>query len=150
MDFLRWLSSLRTPALDSFFSALTHLGGETIFMVLAIAIFWCLSKRCGYFILVTCFFGTVFNQFLKIACRVPRPWVLDGTFPIVEAARADAGGYSFPSGHTQNAVGTFGALYLYNKNRTLRIICAALVVLVPFSRMYLGVHTPLDVGVAFL
>lgn len=150
MDFLRALASIRTPALDAFFSALTHLGGETVFMVLAIAIFWCISKRCGYFILVAGFFGTVFNQFLKIACRVPRPWVLDESFPIVEAARADAGGYSFPSGHTQNAVGTFGALFLCTKNRVLRIICAVLVVLVPFSRMYLGVHTPLDVGVAFL
>ncbi len=150
MNFLYWLASVRTPALDAFFSALTHLGGETVFMVLAIAIFWCLSKRCGYFILVAGFFGTIFNQFLKIACRVPRPWVLDPNFPIIEAARADAGGYSFPSGHTQNAVGTFGALYLCTKNRTLRIFCALAVILVPFSRMYLGVHTPLDVGVAFL
>ena len=150
MNFLHLLASLRTPALDAFFSALTHLGGETVFMVLAIAIFWCISKRCGYFILVTGFFGTAVNQFLKIACRVPRPWVLDANFPIVEAARADAGGYSFPSGHTQNAVGTFGALFAYHNNRILRIVCALAVILVPFSRMYLGVHTPLDVGVAFV
>ena len=50
-------------------------------------------------------FGTLANQFLKILCRVPRPWVLDPGFTIVESARAAATGYSFPSGHTQNAVG---------------------------------------------
>ena len=32
----------------------------------------------------------------------------------------------------------------------MRIVCVVLMLLVPFSRMYLGVHTPLDVGVAFL
>ena len=32
----------------------------------------------------------------------------------------------------------------------MRIVCAVLMVLVPFSRMYLGVHTPLDVGVSFV
>ena len=46
------------------------------------------------------FFGTLVNQFLKLVCRVPRPWVRDPNFTIVEAARADATGYSFPSGHT--------------------------------------------------
>ena len=95
-------------------------------------------------------FGTLANQFLKILCRVPRPWVLDPGFTIVESARAAATGYSFPSGHTQNAVGTFGAIGLLAKRRWVKIACLALVLLVPFSRMYLGVHTPLDVGVAFL
>ena len=32
----------------------------------------------------------------------------------------------------------------------MRIVCAVLLVLVPFSRMYLGVHTPLDVSVSFV
>jgi len=68
----------------------------------------------------------------------------------VEAARAEATGYSFPSGHTQSAVGIFGALARWNKQRWLRILCTALCLLVPFSRMYLGVHTPADVGVSFL
>lgn len=91
-------------------------------------------------------FGTLANQFLKITCRVPRPWALDPDFAIVEAARAAATGYSFPSGHTQNAVGTFGAIALQTKQRWVRWACIALLLLVPFSRMYLGVHTPLDVG----
>ena len=95
-------------------------------------------------------FGTVGNQWLKIACRIPRPWVLDPNFTIVESARAAATGYSFPSGHTQNAVGTFGAMALRTERKWVRGVCIALIVLVPFSRMYLGVHTPLDVGVAFL
>ena len=150
MEFLRLLESARLPALDAFFSAVTYLGDELAFMALALLLFWCVDKRMGYYVFVVGLFGTLANQFLKILCRVPRPWVLDPGFTIVESARAAATGYSFPSGHTQNAVGTFGAIGLLTKRRWVKIACLALVLLVPFSRMYLGVHTPLDVSVAFL
>ena len=65
----------------------------------------------------------------------------------MEDAIEGASGYSFPSGHTQTSVGTFGGIAAVNKNKIVRWICIAIAVIVPFSRMYLGVHTPLDVGV---
>lgn len=150
MEFLRLLESIRIPALNVFFSGITYCGDEIAFMVAAFALFWCVNKRTGYYAFLVGLFGTVGNQWLKIACRIPRPWVLAPEFTIVESARAAATGYSFPSGHTQNAVGTFGAIALTTKRKWVRGVCIALIVLVPFSRMYLGVHTPLDVGVAFL
>lgn len=150
MEILKLLASIRTPAMNAFFSAVTYLGDELAFMALALLIFWCVDKRTGYYCFVVGLFGTLANQFLKIVCRVPRPWVLDPSFTIVESARAAATGYSFPSGHTQNAVGTFGAIGLMTKNKAVKTVCFALCLLVPFSRMYLGVHTPMDVGVAFL
>ena len=150
MGFLRLLEAARVPALDAFFSGVTYFGDELAFMTLALLIFWCVDKRMGYYCFAVGLFGTLGNQFLKILCRVPRPWVLDPSFTIVESARAAATGYSFPSGHTQNAVGTFGSVGLLAKRRWVKLVCLALVLLVPFSRMYLGVHTPLDVGVAFL
>ena len=149
MGFLRLLESIRIPALNVFFSGITYCGDEIAFMVVAFALFWCVNKRTGYYAFLVGLFGTVGNQWLKIACRIPRPWVLDPNFTIVESARAAATGYSFPSGHTQNAVGTFGAMALRTERKWVRGVCITLIVLVPFSRMYLGVHTPLDVGVAF-
>ena len=110
MTVLRMLESLRVPAMDGLMQAVTELGSEVFFLVVALVLFWCVSKQEGYYLLTVCFFGTVLNQFLKLLCRVPRPWVLDPEFTIVESARADATGYSFPSGHTQNSVGTFGVL----------------------------------------
>ena len=154
MGFLRLLEGIRNPVFDFFFSAITYLGDETAFMAIAIAIFWCVSKKDGYYILSVGFIGTVINQFLKLAFRIERPWVKDPNFTIVESAREAATGYSFPSGHTQSSVGTFGAIAYTYKTRWLRICAIALCVLVPFSRMYLGVHTPLDVlvsvGIALL
>ena len=110
MGFLRFLESIRTPILDRFFSVITEIGGETTLLVLGFLFFWCIDKKQGYFTLLCGLFGTVINQGLKLMCKVPRPWVIDKNFTIVESAREAATGYSFPSGHTQNVTGTFGSL----------------------------------------
>ena len=150
MDFLYWLEGLRVPVLNEFMLAITYLGDEIAFLVVALILIWCADKRAGYYVLSVGFLGTIANQFMKLWFRIPRPWVLDENFTILEQAREGASGYSFPSGHTQSSVGTFGAIAYVTKSKVLRWLCLAAVILVPFSRMYLGVHTPLDVGVAVL
>lgn len=150
MKFLEFLESIRTPFFDAFFSAVTHFGEETIFIVVGLIFFWCISKKQGYYILSIGFAGTVINQFLKLWFRIPRPWVRNPDFKPIESAIGEATGYSFPSGHTQTSVGVFGGIGRIFKNTAIRIICAALCLLVPFSRMYLGVHTPADVCVSFV
>lgn len=148
MQFLYFFERIRTPIIDEFMLFVTQLGEETAFLVLALIVFWCVDKYKGYYILGVGFIGTIFNQFLKLCFRIPRPWVIDGGFQIVERAREAASGYSFPSGHTQSAVGTFGSLAYITKNSWVRWSAIIIAVLVPFSRMYLGVHTPLDVFVS--
>ena len=150
MELLYWFETIRTPALDTAMSLVTRLGEETFFMVAALFVFWCVDKRRGYYLLAVGFTGTLINQWLKIVCRVPRPWVRDPHFTIVESARDGAAGYSFPSGHTQSAVGVFGGVARFTRRWWLRCVCVVLLLLVSVSRMYLGVHTPADVGVSFL
>lgn len=150
MSFLYFLEDIRNPVLDLIFSLITLFGEETVFMAVGMIVFWCVSKQKGYYLLSVGFVGTVINQFLKITFRIPRPWIKDPGFTIVESAREAASGYSFPSGHTQTSVGLFGGLALKFKGRALRIASIALCVLVPLSRMYLGVHTPADVGVSIV
>ncbi len=148
MSFLYFLEGLRNPICDIFFSFITLFGEETLFMALGLIFFWCISKSQGYYLLCTGFIGTMINQFLKMLFRVPRPWIKDPNFTIVESAREAATGYSFPSGHTQTSVGFFGGVARANKTPWLRIAAIAMCVLVPLSRMYLGVHTPHDVIVS--
>lgn len=150
MGILYALESIRTPVLDRVMSVLSELGGEMAFLVVAIAVFWCVSKRTGYYLMLSGFFGILINQFLKIVCCVPRPWVRDPNFTIVESARAEATGYSFPSGHTQNAVALYGGIARTTRRTWLRVACILLAAGIAFSRMYLGVHTPLDVGVSLV
>lgn len=150
MELLYALESIRTPFLDKLMGLVTNLGGEAVFIVAAIVVFWCLNKSCGYYMMTVGFAGTIINQFLKLWFRIPRPWVKDPNFTIVESARAEATGYSFPSGHTQNAFAVFGAPARFFKNTALRIVFIFLIALTAFSRMYVGVHTPLDVGVSLI
>lgn len=154
MEFLQFLEGLRTPLFNAIFQFFTFFGEETLFMVISLAVFWCIDKKNGYFLLYISFLGNLFNQFLKMAFAVPRPWVLNERFTIVESARAQATGYSFPSGHTQSAAGLFFGIARFRRELWIRILCVAITLLVAFSRMYLGVHTPADVltslGVALL
>lgn len=150
MDILYALEKIRTPFWNGVMSAVTQLGGEVIFIVAAVVVFWCVSKWEGYYLMTIAFCGTVLNQFLKLICRVPRPWVRDPNFTIVESARAEATGYSFPSGHTQNVIGLFGGMARWGGRRWVRLGLTALALVIAFSRMYLGVHTPADVGVSLV
>lgn len=92
---------------------------------------------------------------LKLVFMRPRP----SFFAPLTAAT----GYSFPSGHTLNAVvlaGLLGLLAAQGRSRRARVVIAVLVAcsvgLVGLSRVYLGVHYPSDVlgsvlfGVAWL
>ena len=145
MSILYLLEGIRMPVLNEIMLLITKLGEETAVLVAAMVVYWCVDKRKGYYLMTVGFVGTLANQFLKLTCRVPRPWVQDPDLTILEDAREAATGYSFPSGHSQSAVGTFGSIAVFTGNPLLKGICIAICVLVPFSRMYIGVHTPADV-----
>lgn len=145
MEFLYFLEKLRVPVLNELMLLITHLGEETAFLAIAIIVFWCVDKYQGYYLMGVGLLGNMANQFLKLLCRIPRPWVRDPNFHALEDAIPEADGYSFPSGHSQTAVGTFGCLAVTQKKKLIRAICIAFMILVPFSRMYVGVHTPADV-----
>ena len=150
MEFLYLLEKIRVPVLNEFMLAITRLGEETAFLVIALVLFWCVDKYVGYYTLSVGFIGTIANQFMKLWFRIPRPWILDSDFTILEQAREAASGYSFPSGHTQSAFGTFGSIAYTTQKNKIRIAAIVIPLLVALSRMYVGVHTPLDVGVSIL
>lgn len=150
MEVLYFFESIRNPFLNVVMTVFTYLGSEIAFLAFALTIYWCVDKKRGYFVMSVGYIGVIINQILKICFMIPRPWVLDKNFTIVESARADAEGYSFPSGHTQNAVGTYGSIARFLKKKWATIASVAMIIAVAVSRMYLGVHTPLDVGVSLL
>ena len=65
MELLYFLEGLRNPPLDFIMSLITRFGDETLFMAMALVMFWCVDKFRGYLVLCVGFMGTLINQFLK-------------------------------------------------------------------------------------
>lgn len=147
MSLLYFFESIRNPVLDIIGAGITFFGSETFLFVLIALVFWCIDKQLGYRIAFSYIVASTANNIMKVLFRVPRPWVQDPDFTVVESVRDGATGFSFPSGHS-NAIGVFGTTFFMNTKHTwIKIVSVALMVLVPISRMYVGVHTPLDVAV---
>ncbi len=148
MTFLWMLEGIRNPFLDKLMQCATYFGQEIIIIIVICMFYWCIDKRFAYLLGFTYFTAGLCVQALKITFRIPRPWVLDPEFQAVESALPAATGYSFPSGHTQGATCLFFPLALKSRHIWTKLLCILAFVLVGFSRMYLGCHTPKDVLVS--
>lgn len=150
MEFLHSLANIRTPFGTALFQGITLFGEEAIIVCLLCALYWCRNKQLAYGVGMAFFLSAAVVQGLKITFRIDRPWLLDPTFVPVASALEASTGYSFPSGHTQCAAALYGYLGVSCRRWYGRAALFALVLLVGFSRMYLGVHTPADVGASLL
>lgn len=144
-----WLARNRTPALTTFFIIVTSLGSTAVGTIVAVILgVYLLMRRQRYWFaasMLTIAGGSLLNRFLKLAFQRARPEFDD---PVSAFA-----GYSFPSGHTMAATVVFGTLALFlftrKKNFQARAVVISLAVLVilmvAFSRIYLGAHYLTDV-----
>lgn len=126
----------------------TSLGEPVITYLLLAWIYWCVDKSSGQLMALHTSVACTYSQFLKNILKIERPWNRDARIVPVEEALAQAGGYSFPSGHTTRAAaiwGSLGAALWSRKEKVLSLFCWLVVIAVAFSRNFLGVHTPQDV-----
>jgi len=145
---LKFFQDIGTPFLDLLANIITMFGEQTLIIGLAAMIFWCIDKRKGYTIGMILLTSITTMGILKDIVKYPRPFQV---IPSIEGKRiATATGYSFPSGHTVTAAGFYTSLSLAYRKRVISIICAVLILLVAISRIYLGVHWPLDVFAALV
>lgn len=148
MEVIRFIQSFSSPFLDAFFQGITMLGEDPFYVAVISYIFWCIDKRFGYRLGLALLSSITLNVSVKEIFRIPRPIGQPG----IRSLRVEtAGGYSFPSGHTQNAASFWAYMMLKYRKRWLTAFGALVILLVALSRVYLGVHTPVDVlgGMAF-
>lgn len=136
---------------DGFFQAATWFGELLIPLTFMAVIYWGMNKKAGTFLLFNFGVTLYVNVFLKMTACIKRPWLIDSRVCPLESAIPAADGYSFPSGHTAGAMCVWGgSAFWWWKNKLIRYSMIALVLLVGFSRNYVGVHTPQDVIVSIL
>ena len=129
-----------SPALDLPFKTLTFLGDESFYLIFMPLLYWCIDRRTGARLFFLLLFSAYLNAIAKVLADQPRPFAYD---PQVQAI-VPAGGGGMPSGHTQNAVVIWGYLAARSGKQISWLIAAFLMVGIPLSRVYLGVHFPTD------
>ena len=135
-----WFQRWANPVLDRLAQLFTTLGSEYFYMALLPFIYWCVDRRRGHQLAFLFLVSMWVNGLVKDLANMPRPSVaLDGVRAL---ARESSPG--FPSGHAQGAMTVFGYLFAEFPMAWLRVVAVLLIVLIAFSRPYLGVHFPGD------
>ncbi|MGD2270470.1 MAG: phosphatase PAP2 family protein [Desulfobacterales bacterium] len=130
-----------SPSLDVPFRILTFMGEEGFFLIFFPLIYWCLDRRFGIKLMILFFLSTYLNAIAKIIAGQPRPFEYDPR--IKQLIEAEGGG--LPSNHTQSAVIIWGCLASEFRKKWLWGFAILLMILIPLSRVYLGVHFPSDI-----
>lgn len=147
--------SLQNPFLDSVMPFFTHFGGFKflILIIIAFVLYAHITKRktlrnIAIITLIAVLFSDAIAFVLKHVIHEPRPFMsLDNVHLLISEDDLN----SFPSGHTTTTVALVVSLVLNMKELAKKhyliidILLVIFAILIPFSRMYVGVHYPGDI-----
>src|SRR5690554_3781038 len=114
MELIYMIQTYSNNFLDTFFQIVTMMGEDTFFIIVVGIVFWTVNKRFAYQMAFVYLSSGLINWFIKEIFKVTRIIGMEG----VRSLRVEtAGGYSFPSGHTQSAASFWTLLMLKFKKR---------------------------------
>ncbi len=150
IELLLFLQDIRESMPDlvsQFFLLISNWEFQYFIPVLLMAfLFWCIGEKEGELLMFNFGFSNIIGYVMKNIVKQPRPWILDSDLHPSAEAKKGAPGYSLPSGHTTSAVSAYGTMAWMCRRRTIpAVVFLSLVILIPFARLYLTVHTPLDI-----
>lgn len=145
MDILKFLEGMRNDFLNTIFEFITVFGEETLLVFLIVTLWFAFDKKFAQKLLFITMASMSVNGVIKNIAQIPRPFA-SGEVTCVRPETAT--GYSFPSGHTQNFTTWTSLTAMQLKKKWFTILVTILILLVAFSRVYLGAHYPSDVVVS--
>lgn len=141
-DIIRAIQTVASPALDIIFQIITMIGEDFFIVIVATFIYWCFNKEMGYWMCWCLSFGNLLTGSLKVVFKVERPIGVEGIRTLREQT---APGYSFPSGHTHASANFFTSVARAVNRKRFWALAFIVPAIVGVSRLYLGVHWPMDV-----
>lgn len=144
MDAVYFLQQFASPALTEVALFITNLGSERAYIVFLLVVYLAVDARFGRYLGMTFLLGYFLNFHLKGIIDTPRPYVLDASVGLTPEAVATGLGAAFPSGHAQASVMFWGMVASYVRKPWFWLLTALLVGVISVTRVYLGLHIPLD------
>ncbi|HLN60441.1 MAG TPA: phosphatase PAP2 family protein [Symbiobacteriaceae bacterium] len=139
LDMIRAIQTIQSPFMDRLFLFMSGLHGELLYLLVLPLLYWLYDKRFARHLATVFVLGNWSNDVLKNLFNTARPLASD-----VRVLRPEPSG-AFPSGHSQNPLLFWGTIALEVNRRWLTAVVAVVVVLIGISRLYIGVHWPLDI-----
>lgn len=145
-ELIRLVQSWHSPWLDRVLSICTWLGVETFYVIALALVLWAVNKKLGLRLAYIFLCSMYINGWFKDLFRVVRPIGIPG---IQSAHLATATGYAMPSGHAQGTVTFWAVIGRWIRRPWFSMLVVLFVIVVGFSRVYFGLHWPLDVLVGW-
>ncbi|MES2273702.1 MAG: phosphatase PAP2 family protein [Chlamydiota bacterium] len=140
LNFMICLAKNRPEFLDSFFRFLNYFDTDYFYFLLIPFIWIGFSYRWGIRVFYLLAINALLNHFMKELFGWPRP---STDCPSIGMFHFKS--FGFPSGAAQSALLLGGLLIHYWKTKASWILGSLYILLISFSRLYLGVHYPLDI-----
>ncbi len=149
LDIMLFFQRIRTPLVEKLAEIISAFGEIAVPLVIIMLFLWCFNRKKAFAVSFSLLSSLLATQTLKAIFRLPRPFQV---YPdLIDGGRlSTATGYSFPSGHSTTSGSLYSSLIVIAWKKAVTIICVLLIILVPVSRMVLGVHWPLDVATGTL
>jgi membrane-associated phospholipid phosphatase len=141
-DVVVWFQSWATPVVGYILYPFHYIGGPYGYLALLPIVYWAIDKRHGKRLIGLALGSALIAGYLKFAFARPRPVQVA---PDRVTAMLEEPGYGIPSGHTLFATAMGGYAWYRVPRLWVRIVAAALVMVMALSRIIHGLHFPQDV-----
>ena len=166
IEVIKVIQKIENPALTALMKFITALGTEALYVPLIVFIFWWIDEKQGLRLGILIIITAWINNFMKGLLKQPRPFHLEPSLGLVAESS-----YGAPSGHAQMSLCFWIPMAAWlsqiwaarvpadlrqaekkrnERKRVLWIVIVLFILLIGFTRLYLGVHFPTDLFAGWL